>query len=372
MYERFTDRARKVMQLANQEAQRRNHEYIGTEHILLGLAKEGCGVATRALSNRGVDVRTIVRVVNSRMHAGPDRGVTIGKLPMTPRTKAVIEYSMEEARNLGHNYVGTDHILLGLLRETEGLAAQVLSNFELPIEIVREEIVLLLGREVSSSSLRDLAAETEAAAMTHSESPLEHTRIVFALIQAKQTGWLAWLSTPRLILKLLAVDRFMEWEEAVKTEPEEPVGPPEESSQVTAALREAKIFAKSQRRAWVTPCDILYGVSVVATKQTLAALRSSNVRSTRVGSAIASVEGIGSINDPEVMPTRTLKARRIVANMVVEAAAAGSAKIELIHLIEVLLDDSDDVLQQVLNIIGTNREELAAKIRHYASEGQLT
>jgi len=144
MYERFTDRARKVMQLANQEAQRFNHEYIGTEHILLGLIKEGSGVAANVLKNLDVDLRKIRLEVEKLVQSGPDM-VTMGKLPQTPRAKKVIEYSMEEARSLNHNYVGTEHILLGLLREQEGVAAQVLMNLGLKLEEVREEVLNLLG-----------------------------------------------------------------------------------------------------------------------------------------------------------------------------------------------------------------------------------
>ena len=144
MYERFTDRARKVMQLANQEAQRFNHEYIGTEHILLGLVKEGSGVAANVLKNLDVDLRKIRLEVEKLVQSGPEM-VTMGKLPQTPRAKKVIEYSMEEARNLNHNYVGTEHILLGLLREQEGVAAQVLMNLGLKLEEVRDEVLNLLG-----------------------------------------------------------------------------------------------------------------------------------------------------------------------------------------------------------------------------------
>ena len=144
MYERFTERARKVMQLANQEAQRFNHEYIGTEHMLLGLVKEGNGVAANVLKNLGVDLRKIRLEVEKLVQSGPEM-VTIGKLPQTPRAKKVIEYSMEEARNLAHSFVGTEHILLGLLREQEGVAAQVLMNLGLKLEEVREEVLNLLG-----------------------------------------------------------------------------------------------------------------------------------------------------------------------------------------------------------------------------------
>lgn len=162
MYERFTDRARKVMQLANQEAHRFNHEYIGTEHILLGLVKEGSGVAANVLKNLDVDLRRIRNEVEKLVQSGPDM-VTLGRLPHTPRAKKVLEFSMEEARNLNHNYVGTEHILLGLLREQEGVAAQVLMNLSLKLDDVREEVLNLLGHgleggENSERGGRDVSA----------------------------------------------------------------------------------------------------------------------------------------------------------------------------------------------------------------------
>jgi len=150
MFERFTDRARKVMALANQEAQRFNHEYIGTEHILLGLVKEGSGVGANVLKNLGVDLRKVRLEVEKLVKSGPDM-VTMGKLPQTPRAKKVIEFAIEEARNLNHNYVGTEHLLLGLLREHDGVAAQVLMNLGLKLEEVREEVLNLLGAGVDSA-----------------------------------------------------------------------------------------------------------------------------------------------------------------------------------------------------------------------------
>jgi ATP-dependent Clp protease ATP-binding subunit ClpC len=150
MFERFTDRARKVMALANQEAQRLNHEYIGTEHILLGLVKEGSGVGANVLKNLDVDLRKVRLEVEKLVKAGPEM-VTMGKLPQTPRAKKVIEYAIEEARNLNHNYVGTEHLLLGLLREHDGVAAQVLMNLGLKLDEVREEVLNLLGAGNESS-----------------------------------------------------------------------------------------------------------------------------------------------------------------------------------------------------------------------------
>lgn len=160
MYERFTDRARKVMQLANQEAQRFNHEYIGTEHILLGLVKEGSGVAANVLKNLDIDLRKIRLEVEKIVQSGPEM-VTMGKLPQTPRAKKVIEYSIEEARNLNHNYVGTEHLLLGLLREQEGVAAQVLMNLGLKLEDVREEVLNLLGHNMSTEESGGASGERQ-------------------------------------------------------------------------------------------------------------------------------------------------------------------------------------------------------------------
>ncbi|MFO0830110.1 MAG: ATP-dependent Clp protease ATP-binding subunit [Phycisphaerales bacterium] len=149
MFERLTDRARKVMALANQEAQRFNHEYIGTEHILLGLVKEGSGVGANVLKNLDIDLRKVRLEVEKLVKSGPEM-VTMGKLPQTPRAKKVIEYAIEEARNLNHNYVGTEHLLLGLLREHDGVAAQVLMNLGLKLEEVREEVLNLLGAGVQN------------------------------------------------------------------------------------------------------------------------------------------------------------------------------------------------------------------------------
>lgn len=151
MYERFTDRARKVMQLANQEAIRFNHEYIGTEHILLGLVKEGSGVAANVLKNLDIDLRKIRLEVERIVQSGPDM-VTMGTLPQTPRAKKVIDYSIEEARTLRHHYVGTEHLLLGLMREEEGVASQILMNLGLRVASIQERVLELLGHDAHGAS----------------------------------------------------------------------------------------------------------------------------------------------------------------------------------------------------------------------------
>jgi len=169
MFDRFTDRARKVMGLARQEAQRFNHDYIGTEHILLGLIQEGSGVAADVLKNLDVDPKRIRQEIEKLVSHGTTM-VTMGQLPFTPRAKKVLELALEEASNLGHNYIGTEHLLLGLIREQEGIAAQVLQNLNVRLEDVREEVLELLGAEVSGQETEE-EAEPAQQQNTKSKTP---------------------------------------------------------------------------------------------------------------------------------------------------------------------------------------------------------
>jgi ATP-dependent Clp protease ATP-binding subunit ClpA len=137
MFERFTDRARKVMAVANQEAQRFNHEFVGPEHLLLGIVKDGACCASKIILAGGIDLRKVRLEVEKLLSRGADVA-TMGKLPHTPRAAKAIEFAMEEARSLDHNWVGTEHILLGLLREQDGVAAIVLDRLGLKIGVVRE------------------------------------------------------------------------------------------------------------------------------------------------------------------------------------------------------------------------------------------
>jgi len=147
MFNRFTERARKVVLLAKEEAKRFNHDYIGTEHILLGLVREGEGVAAAVLASMGLSADKIRIEVEKFVQPGPSTVIS-GDIPFTPRAKKVIELSMDEARNLGHNYIGTEHLLLGLIREGEGVASQVLISMGLDLEKVRMEIMGLLGSSI--------------------------------------------------------------------------------------------------------------------------------------------------------------------------------------------------------------------------------
>jgi ATP-dependent Clp protease ATP-binding subunit ClpC len=146
MFSRFTDRATKVMALANQEAQRFKHTCIGTEHILLGLVEEGSGVGANVLKNLGVDLRGVVLAVEKLTRSGPDNALdTKGRLSQTVDAKKVIEFAIGESGRLGHNYVGTEHLLLGLLGVEDSTASRVLVNLGIVLGDAREELLMLLG-----------------------------------------------------------------------------------------------------------------------------------------------------------------------------------------------------------------------------------
>src|SRR5215207_1953547 len=138
-FDKFTERARKVLQLAQEEAQRFNHNYIGTEHLLLGLVREGEGVAAKVLANLGVELHKVRSAVECVIGRG-DRTVT-GDIGLTPRAKKVIELAVDEARRLDHPYVGTEHLLLGLVREGEGIAAGVLESLGVSLVKVRGQVL---------------------------------------------------------------------------------------------------------------------------------------------------------------------------------------------------------------------------------------
>ncbi len=161
MFDRFTERARKVMGFARREAQGFHHEYIGTEHILLGLIQEGQGVAANVLKTMNIDLQKIRREVEKIVKPGPAHEPSV-QIPFTPRAKKVVELALEEATNLGHNYIGTEHLLLALLREQEGIAAHVLMALGVKLDEVREEVIEFLGGPVPEEEEADEEAASES------------------------------------------------------------------------------------------------------------------------------------------------------------------------------------------------------------------
>jgi len=148
MLNRFTQRAQKAILLAQQEAKRLNHDYLGTEHILLGLIALGEGVAAQVLQDLGIDLKKVRREVEKMVGTG-DNILLVGEVPFTPRAKKVLELAFQEAQDMGHNYVGTEHLLLGLIREEEGVAAKVLEGLGASLELVRGQVMNLLGEAAS-------------------------------------------------------------------------------------------------------------------------------------------------------------------------------------------------------------------------------
>ena len=229
MFERFTDRARRVVVLAQEEARHLDHTYIGTEHILLGLIHEGEGVAARALTALDISLEAVrVQVVEIDGHG---EEAPTGHIPFTPRAKKVLELSLREAMALGHNYIGTEHILLGLIREGGGVAAQVLVKLGADLTRVRQQVIQLLAGYPGGAQPEQLAGmstritQEQAVAMVaggpgiYSEEPAELVRVVplarevyrgqgFRVVLISLEVWSGWLDLRYVLL------------------PEEPHGPP--------------------------------------------------------------------------------------------------------------------------------------------------
>jgi hypothetical protein len=161
VFERFTDASRRVVVLAQEEARRLNHNYIGTEHILLGLLHEGDGVAATALVSLGISLDVVRSQVEKIIGQGGSSPT--GHIPFTPRAKKVLELSLREALQLGHNYIGTEHILLGLIREGEGVAAQVLVKLGADLSRVRQQVIQLLSGYSGPGPAEPVAADPVAA-----------------------------------------------------------------------------------------------------------------------------------------------------------------------------------------------------------------
>lgn len=183
MSNRFTERAQRVILIAQEEAKRLNHDYVGTEHLLLGLIALGEGVAAQVLANLGVDLRRVRNEIEKIVGTG-DNVMLLGEIPFTPRAKKVLELAVEEAQNMGHNYVGTEHLLLGLIREEEGVAARVLENLGVRLDVVREEVISLLGEGQPHA-----AQQTQATPKSKSKTPTldEFGRDLTVLAKDKKT-----------------------------------------------------------------------------------------------------------------------------------------------------------------------------------------
>jgi ATP-dependent Clp protease ATP-binding subunit ClpC len=201
-FDRFTERARRVLTLAQQEAQRFNHNYIGTEHLLLALALERDGVAATVLANLGVEHHRIHSAVSFIIGRG-DRSV-LGEIGLTPRAKKVIELAVDEARRLKHDYIGTEHLLLGMVREGEGIAAGVLESLGANLERVREETLRVLAGESTTTKTTGggFQSPVPQAATTYSRAPtnrgLSAIRVATGVLVGLAGGFLLGRVTKRV------------------------------------------------------------------------------------------------------------------------------------------------------------------------------
>jgi ATP-dependent Clp protease ATP-binding subunit ClpA len=223
VFDRFTDRARKVMGLSRQAAQRLRHDYIAPEHVLIGLVEEGSGVAASVLKNLDVDLRKLRAEVEKLVSKGKVAPTT-RQLPFTPRAKRVLELSLEEAENLGHTYIGTEHLLLGLIRETEGIPAQALKSLHVGIEQVRAEVLALLGArppELERASAQFLpsdgtrewmgAARAEAKRLGHGRVELDHLILATCRMQGPCRPVLAAAGIDLRLLEATLTERMSAW-----------------------------------------------------------------------------------------------------------------------------------------------------------------
>jgi ATP-dependent Clp protease ATP-binding subunit ClpA len=217
MFERFTDRARRVVVLAQEEARLLNHNYVGTEHLLLGLIHEGEGVAAMALESLGISLQAVRAEVEEIIGRG--QRTPSGHIPFTPRAKKVLELSLREAKQLGHNYIGTEHILLGLIREGEGVAAQVLVKLAADLSRAREQVIGLLSGDAGTE---EAAARTRLVRLTVPDDLLEAQeqfaqvrREKEAAINAEDFDQAAALRDKEQQLLRMLVERELEWRAGV-------------------------------------------------------------------------------------------------------------------------------------------------------------
>jgi ATP-dependent Clp protease ATP-binding subunit ClpA len=206
-FDRFNDRAKRVLALAQDEAIRFNHNYIGTEHLLLGLVREGEGVAARALDSLGVELSK-VRVSVEFMIGRGDSTSTPSEITLSPRTKKIIELAIDEARRMGHSHVGTEHLLLGIVREGEGVAARVLESLGVTLEKVRQQVIATLGQAGHASRT---GPEPLATLRPYSGSGLDRlddaARGVLALARNEAIGLgHSWIGTDHLLLGLISAN----------------------------------------------------------------------------------------------------------------------------------------------------------------------
>jgi ATP-dependent Clp protease ATP-binding subunit ClpA len=318
-FDRFTERARKAITLAQEEAQRFNHNYIGTEHILLGLVREGDGVAGQVLQDMGIELTKIRRAVEFIIGRG-ERQV-MGEIGLTPRAKKVIELAVDEARRLGHHYIGTEHLLLGLILEGEGIAAGVLESLGISLERVRTQVIRVLGAAdlppQSSETMDPLAERVQG----ESGSP--------------------------------GSARYP------------PYGPADYFDRFTERARNILAHAREEaqrlRRNWIGPEHLLLGLAREDEGVAAKVLSNFGVDPAKVRSAVEAVIGHGEqdvLGEPGITP----RAKKVLELSVDEAHRLGHHYIGTEHLLLALIREGESVAAGVLESLGVTLEKTRSEV----------
>jgi len=369
MFERFTERARQVVVLAQEEARALRHNYIGTEHLLLGLLREEEGLAARVLGDLGVTVDRVrgqvVRIV------GSGEEVTSGQIPFTPRAKKVLELALREALSLGHNHIGTEHLLLALVRENEGVAARILLDFDADSEKVRNEVLRLLS---GPSSRRFSGGVTDAHRTPNPlRPPLDWDRAGLLWRPDRMLrGSLR--EAERLASRALA--EFGLRVERVRPRPTPPPRPRAAvrhgsarfNPQARQAMELAKREAVSLGHDHIGPEHILLGV--LSTEHGLAvhALEQLGVTHERVRPQVVAIVGPGQ-SPPSGEIVLTPQARGIVERATSEARTTSCAYVGAEHLLLSLLHDKESVTAQILRNLDVDPESVRAEVLRWLNPG---
>jgi ATP-dependent Clp protease ATP-binding subunit ClpA len=205
-FDRFNDRAKRVLALAQDEAIRFNHNYIGAEHLLLGLVREGEGVAARVLDSLGVELSKVRSAVEFTIGRG-DATTSPSEITLTPRVKKIIELAIDEARKLGHSHVGTEHLLLGMVREGNSVASGVLQSLGIKLDTVRQQVIAALGRSASGPAPQPQSTIAATRTYTANDRLDEAAKRVLALAQNEAVGLgHTWIGTDHLLLGLISTN----------------------------------------------------------------------------------------------------------------------------------------------------------------------
>jgi ATP-dependent Clp protease ATP-binding subunit ClpA len=363
MFERFTEKAINVIMLAQEEAKRLGHNFVGTEQILLGLIGEGTGIGAKALKSFGVNLKDARAVVEKIIHRGS--GYVAAEIPFTPRAKRVLELSWEEARQLGHNFIGTEHLLLGIIREGEGVAARVLEQLGVDLTKVRRQVIRLLGEAGIDLTAKPVERQISPLAPPKGALDLLLKRIVRLLHVAEDRA--ASISKPELadLLKKHSADLSNELESLgfslPKKVPTAPLVDPNPESVANQIMRLAQEEARRLRHNFVGTEQLLLGLIGEGSGIAAKVLESFGIKLENTRAEVEQIIGRGSGFVAVEIPF-TPRAKRVLELSWDEARQLGSNNLGGEHLLLGLLREDRGVAVEVLDKLGVDRKELEQRV----------